>query len=167
MPRTILDATVWLNFARVDSVAKLIEAMPNGLAVGLLVETVEVRVWPRHSALAGQPFSLDDYVTRGLLERAEMSQEEMAVFHAAKQMYRLGAGETEALVIGVSRGWTVATDDRAARKKLASHNPPIKLSGTIGLLRALVDAKAVARSEAAELLRIMCERGGRLPNEKI
>jgi hypothetical protein len=32
MSRTILDATVWLNFARVDSVAKLIEAMPDGLS---------------------------------------------------------------------------------------------------------------------------------------
>jgi len=58
-------------------------------------------------------------------------------------------------------------DDGAARKKLATHNPSVKLTGTIGLLRSLVEAKAVARRDAAELLRLMRERGGRLPHERV
>lgn len=163
---TILDATVWLNFARVDSVERLIAGLPGRLAVGLLVET-EVRFWPRGSALAGQAFSLEDFVRRGLLERAEMTPGEMAAFHATKVGMRLGDGETEALVIAARRGWLVATDDGPARKKLATHQPPVMLSGTIGLLRELVQGKAVKRREASELLALMRHRGARLPDEEI
>ena len=166
MSNIIVDATVWLNFARVDRVAKLVEALPQELAVGLQVEK-EVRVWPKQSALAGQAFSLDEYVDRGLLERAEMTAAEMAIFHATKVRLRLGDGETEALVIAANRGWAVATDDGPARKRIAADNASVRLSGTIGLLRALVKATAVTQRDATELLTVMRERGARLPDEKI
>lgn len=162
MPKIILDATVLLNFARADALDDLLEGRPHDLAVGLLVEQ-EVRVWPRQSTRAGRPFSLREFIERGLLERVEMTSEELSLFHAAKTRIRLGDGETEAAVIATSRGWGVATDDGAARRKLAAHIPPIPVTGSIGLLRALVQAKVVSRKEAARLLDLMRERGARLP----
>ena len=96
-----------------------------------------------------------------------MTNDEMAMFHTTKARFRLGDGETEAFVLAESRGWTVATDDGAARKKLLVHNPPIELSGTIGLLRTLVEAKALPGRDAAELLKLMRARGGRLPDEQL
>lgn len=167
MSRIILDATVWLNFGRVDAVAQLIDALPNCLAVGLIVERKEVRVWPAHSSRVGEPFSLQEFVHRGVLERVEMTAPELAAFHETKARLRLGDGETEALVIAVSRGWTVATDDGPARKKFAAHNPATLVTGTVGLLRTLVQVRAVARKEAMQLLALMRKRGGRLPDEDL
>jgi len=167
MSRIIVDATVWLNFGRADAVSTLVNGLANRLAVALIVERQEVRVWPTHSARAGQPFSLQEFVERGILERAEMTAAELAMFHATKAQLRLGDGETEAIVLAASRGWTVATDDGPARKRLAAHRPSVPITGTVGLLRMLVQARAITRQVAARLLGMMRGRGGRLPAENL
>jgi len=135
MTKTTLDATAWLNFARADSIHTLIGAMSGRGAVGLLVERHEMLRWPSGSARGGQEFSFKPFLDAGDLELAIMTSAEMAQFHETKARYHLGDGETEALVIALSRGWRVATDDGSARKKFGAHNPPVPLTGTIGLLR--------------------------------
>jgi predicted nucleic acid-binding protein len=165
MSRIIVDATVWLNFGRADAVSTLVNGLPNRLAVGLVVERQEVRVWPADSAQAGQPFSLEEFVARGILERAVMTAAELAMFHATKTQLRLGDGETEAIVVASSRGWTVATDDGPARRRIAAHRPSVPITGSVGLLRVLVQARAITRLEAARLLALMRGRGGRLPDQ--
>lgn len=166
MSRIIVGATVWLNFGRADAVATLVNGLPDRLAVGLIVERQEVRLWPTHSARAGEPFLLQEFVDRGILERAGMTAEELATFHATKSQLRLGGGETEAIVLAASRGWTVATDDGAARKRFVGHQPAVPITGTVGLLRMLVQARAVSRQDAKRLLSLMRSRGGRLPDEE-
>ena len=167
MSRIVLDATVWLNFGRADAVATLVNGLPDRLAVGLIVERQEVRVWPTHSTRTGQPFSLQEFVERGILERAEMTAAEMATFHVTKTQLRLGDGETEAIVLAASRRWTVATDDGPARKRIATHKPSVSVTGGIGLLRLLIQARAITRQDAARLLGLMRGRGGRLPAENL
>lgn len=167
MSRIVLDATVWLNFGRADAVATLANGLPNRLAVGLIVEWQEVRVWPTHSARVDRPFSFQEFVERGILERAEMTAAELAMFHATKAQLRLGDGETEAIVLAASRGWTVATDDGPARKRLAAHRPSVPITGTVGLLRMLVQARAITRPDAVRLVDLMRRRGGRLPDERL
>jgi predicted nucleic acid-binding protein len=96
-----------------------------------------------------------------------MTAEELGRFSAVKTSLRLGEGETEAFVLAVSRNWTVATDDGPARKRflLADDHPPV--TGTIGLLRLLVAEGRLTKAAAADLLRLIRERGGRLPDEEI
>jgi hypothetical protein len=167
MTKTILDATAWLNFARADSIDMLVSALSGQGAVGLLVERHEMLRWPNGSTRRGQPFSFKPYLDAGDLELAIMSQAEMAHFHETKTKYHLGDGETEALVIALSRGWRVATDDGPARKRFGAHNPPVTLTGTIGLLRELVRGSAITKADATTMLDLMRRRGGRLPNEDI
>jgi hypothetical protein len=57
MTKTILDTTVWLNFARAEAVDRLIAAMAGRCAVGLLVEQQEMLRWPQGTAHASQPFT--------------------------------------------------------------------------------------------------------------
>lgn len=163
MGKIILDATVWLNFARGDSVERLVHGLAGRLAVGILVERQELRYWPAKSSRKGEAFSLDEFVTSGALERTEMTAEEMATFGGTRSRFRLGHGETEALVIASQRGWMLATDDAAARKILNSYSPPVRLTGTLGLLKELIEKGALNRKEATELLSLMQSRGGWLP----
>ena len=166
MSRFVLDATAWINFARAESVDVLGRGLAGRLIVGMIARQREVRTWPRHTARAGQPFSFDDLIARGWVECVEMTLEELARFDQVKSergVQRLGAGETEAFLLATTRGWTLCTDDGAARKILGALPGAPPLSGTIGLLRALVAAGAVKPDQAAALLRLMRERGGRLP----
>jgi hypothetical protein len=167
MTKTILDTTVWLNFARAEAVDMLITAMAGRCAVGLLVEQQEMLRWPKGTSHASQPFTFQPFIDAGTLELAVMTPAELAAFHETKSRYHLGDGETEAVVIAVARGWRVATDDGAARKRFASHNPPVEITGTIGLLRELLRAVVVSKSKATAMLERMRSRGGRLPDEDI
>ena len=131
----------------------------------LSVERHEMLRWPNGSARGGEPFSFKPFMDAGDLELAIMTSAEMAQFHETKARYHLGDGETEMLVIAVTRGWRVATDDGPARKKLAAHNPAVYLTGTIGLLRDLVQGSAITKAEAITMLDLMRIHGGRLPDE--
>lgn len=165
MTKTILDTTAWLNFARAEAIDTLIHAMSRRCVVGLLVEQQEMLHWPRGTAKATQPFSFEPFIRSGALDLAIMTPAEMAVFHETKSRYHLGDGETEALVIALARRWRIATDDGAARKRFKMHNPPVELTGTIGLLRELVRDARIARPDARAMLELMRRRGGRLPDE--
>jgi predicted nucleic acid-binding protein len=170
MSRFVLDAMVWLNFARAESVDLLSRGLSGRLIVGLIVREREVKTWPRHTARAGQPFSFDDLIAQGWVECVEMSSQELARFDEVKSergVQRLGAGETESFILASSRGWTLCTDDKAARKVLGSLAGAPPLSGTLPLLRALVADGVVKPEVASALLQLMRERGGRLPDEKI
>jgi predicted nucleic acid-binding protein len=170
MSRSVLDATVWINFARAEAVDVLARGLCGRLIVGMIVRTLEVKVWPRHTARAGQPFSFDELTEQGCVESAEMTAAEMGRFDEVKSergSQRLGAGETEAFILATGRGLTLCTDDGAARKLFSSRPGAPPLSGTIGLLRALVAESVITRATASQLLRLMRERGGRLPDEEI
>jgi predicted nucleic acid-binding protein len=170
MSRFVLDATVWLNFARAESLDLLVHGLSGRLVVGLIVRRREVMTWPRHTTRAGQPFSFDEFLLEGRVECVEMTAAELARFDEVKVdrgTQRLGAGETEAFILAASRGWTLCTDDGAARRIFAGLTGAPSLSGTIGLLRVLVAGGALRRDAAAGLLRLMRERGSRLPDEKI
>jgi predicted nucleic acid-binding protein len=170
MSRFVLDATAWLNFARAEAVDVLGRGLAGRLVVGLIVRQREVKTWPRHTARAGQPFSFDDLVSQRWVECVEMTPTELARFDEVKTdrgIQRLGAGETEAFILASSRAWTLCTDDGPARKIFGTRPEAPPLSGTIGLLRALVADGVLQRNAAAELLRLMRERGSRLPDETI
>ena len=167
MSKFILDTTVWLNFARGDAVDLLVGGFSGKLVVGMIVRRREMRTWPRTTARADEPFSFDAFVESGMVEYAEMSVDELARFSAIRSSLRLGEGETEAFVLATSRGWTMATDDGAARKRISSDPAAPPLSGTIGLLRMLVNLGAIGKEAASAILKVMRERKGRLPDEDI
>ncbi len=111
MSRFVLDAMVWLNFARAESVDLLGRGLSGRLIVGMIVRQREVKTWPRDTTRAGQPFSFDKLIAQRRVECVEMTSEELGRFHQVKSergVQRLGAGETEAFILATSRGWTLS-----------------------------------------------------------
>jgi predicted nucleic acid-binding protein len=73
----------------------------------------------------------------------------------------LDKGEAACLTLARSRGYAFLSNDRMARREARRLGVP--LSGTIGVLKALVDEEKVSREEADEALRQMVALGYRSP----
>jgi predicted nucleic acid-binding protein len=73
----------------------------------------------------------------------------------------LDEGEAACLALARSRGYAILTDDRAARRK--ARRLGIPLSGTIGVLKSLVDEEYVSFEEADQALQQMVALGYRSP----
>jgi len=68
---------------------------------------------------------------------------------------RLGQGESATIAYGIHHGYTVALDDKAARKHVAPEN----LTGTIGLLREAIEQGQVDLEAARCVLQKMVSEG--------
>jgi predicted nucleic acid-binding protein len=158
----ILDATVPLNFARVDRV-DLLGRVPTTLHVGRIVATNELRYWPASSRRAGEPFDIAAELRRRIRIVQMETDEELAMFARCREDLHLGRGESECVAIASERSFIVATDDGHARKILAKHGVRVKLTGTIGLLGMLEKARALVAAEVRTLVEAMKAGGGRLP----
>lgn len=73
----------------------------------------------------------------------------------------LDEGEAACLALARSQGYAFLTDDRVARREARRLGVP--LSGTIGVLRVLVDERRISLEEANEALGQMIALGYRSP----
>jgi len=70
---------------------------------------------------------------------------------------RLGAGEADSLAVASIRGWTLATDDRDARRVAAQFQ--VAVTGTIGILVRLVEEGILDLEKAETILDQMIAQG--------
>lgn len=87
---------------------------------------------------------------------------ELEVFDPAEiELYasyrsRFGQGESACMAVARTRGWTVASDDRAVKRAVTGNLGADRWSGTKGLLEAATEAGFIGRSDFEEI----CERFG-------
>lgn len=78
---------------------------------------------------------------------------------------RLGPGEASCLALAISRQLTFVTDDLAARRLAQARN--VQLTGTLGILVALIRDKTLPLAEGNEILVVMTQRGYRSPVDRL
>ena len=83
----------------------------------------------------------------------------------AEILTNLGRGESSCIAVAASRGWTMVTDDRAARSRCAELKIPV--TGTIGILKAACADKQIVPSEADRILHRMVEIGFYSPVRRV
>ena len=100
--------------------------------------------------LVPQDIDLDDAIAAGYIQMCQLEgQDELDAF--VRFAMQLDDGEASCLAIAESRGWTVATDDRKARR-IASENG-ISLIGTPELIQRWVDATSPNEAAIIDVLR--------------
>jgi predicted nucleic acid-binding protein len=100
--------------------------------------------------LVPQDIDLGDAISAGLIQTCQLEgQDELDAF--VRFAMELDDGEASCLAIAMSRGWTVATDDRKARR-IASENG-IALISTSELIQRWVDATSRSQATVAEVLK--------------
>jgi predicted nucleic acid-binding protein len=77
----------------------------------------------------------------------------------------LDPGEASCLALAISRGLTFVTDDLAARRLATDRE--VSLTGTLGILIALVRDDALSPQKANGILTAMIERGYRSPVDRL
>ena len=165
MREYVFDATVLSNFAAADQLSVLkaryrgvgfttievSDELRKGVNAGYehlsltlqQIETVNPEGWLRVLT----PNSADEHRLRIALDRS------------------LDRGEASCLALAASRGLILATDDLAARRLAESEG--VHLTGTLGVLLALVRDDGLSLSEANAMLKAMIQRGYRSPVDKL
>jgi predicted nucleic acid-binding protein len=165
MPDYIFDTTVLSNFALAGR-TDLLERRYTGVAF----TTVEVANELRRGVKAGYAYiesilrHIESFDPDGWLR---VLVPESAAEHRARAEFDevLGPGEASCLVLAISRGMTFATDDLAARRLAQAQEVP--LTGTCGILVALVLSDALTLAEANSRLAAMIQRGYRSPIDSL
>jgi predicted nucleic acid-binding protein len=70
----------------------------------------------------------------------------------------LADGEAEAAALAVHRGYSLATDDRKARRVVTEKHPALRLTGTLELMREWQQTTAPAEAAVADALRRIADR---------
>lgn len=150
----LLDNTVLSNFALVDRIDLLVEALGSQVATTPQV----IAEFNDGTAIGRLPETKLDW-----LEVIDLEAEEEALFQ--ELLNRVNAGEAACLAVAFQRNGRILTDDRDARKLAAQLKIPI--SGTLGILLRLVQANALSFSAGNEILGRMVSRGYRSPVQKL
>jgi predicted nucleic acid-binding protein len=143
------DSTVLINFGEANCFELLIEAV--GQPRYLLRETELELLSPlTQQALAlclvAGTFTLCDLEPPELPKWVELSA-------------RLGAGEAATIAAAAHRGWSVALDDKTARRRAGDELGSHRVTGTVGILLNAIEIGCLSRADAQQRLELMIENG--------
>ena len=148
--RLVLDNTVMSNFALIGRANWLRDVWP-GMLVTSEDTWAELQTGVRLSRVPEADWS---WLTVLALTEAERELRD-------ELMPPLGEGEAACLALACRRGFAFLTDDRAARREARRRGVP--LSGTLGVLKSLVDEGRVSLEEADKALQQMISLGYHSP----
>ena len=165
MPEYVFDTTALSNFAAVNR-AELLEMLYRGYAF----TTVEIGDELRRGIEAGYP-----YLTAALQQIETLSPagwiQLLTPSSPAEHRLRseldqvLDPGEASCLALAASRGLTLVSDDLAARRVAGDRG--VLVTGTLGILVALVRNGTLPLNEANGILSAMIERRYRSPAARL
>jgi len=150
VPVALLDTTLLSNFAHIQRSDLLRLAVGNDAAT-TPATMAELRT--------GESLRLVPSCDWSWLTVLELTDEEQHL--AAELRAQLDPGEAECLAVAQIRQCTFFSDDLAARRLARQRG--LKVSGTIGVLLALVDEEHLSLEEADRFLALMIDRGYRSP----
>lgn len=145
-PRYVVDSTVLSNYARI----RRPDLLQLALASQGATTTAVRREIESGEALGTVPRC--DWYWLPVIELTEAEQGLSALLRA-----NLGHGEAECLAAAISRSGVVVTDDRGARKQAVNYGIP--MTGTLGVLKMLVDNENLTVNQADEHLAEMIAEG--------
>lgn len=144
--RLVLDNTVMANFALVQRADWLQELWP-GMLVTPEEAWIELQAGIRLGRLPDADWSWLTILT--LTEEEQSLRDQL--------MPPLDQGEAACLALAYNRGYALLTDDRVARREARRLGVPV--SGTIGILKSLVDDERVPLNAADAVLQQMIALG--------
>ena len=151
----LLDASCLLNLYATGRLRDIALDLPYRLGVAEYVREREaLYVWRRGSTGDEDkrvPVDLTSLVDEGAIQvvRPERPEEEAAFVDLAAVV---DDGEAVTIALALHRGYSVATDDRKARRILAELAQSIPLFSTLELLKAWAERASVSNSELRQAM---------------
>lgn len=146
----VIDNTVLSNYMRIGRPELLERAVvPNGVITPAVKEEMEL----------GETLGILPPLNWQWLPVTTLDAVEEGLANEFRR--RLDPGEAECLAVAVNRNGIIVTDDRGARQQAIARG--VKTSGTIGILRMLVDVGHISLPKADEHLKAMIGEGYHSP----
>ncbi len=143
------DTSVLINFCTVGRLGLLVRCVPPPRCL-----VVDVRD------------ELEDVNSRRLVDRMIRRSELQLIVATELERMRCGGdigpldpGERATLAAAAARGWSVAVDERLGREAATRRFGTARLTGTVGILRAAVDARLITPKTGDVLLGRMIRAG--------
>lgn len=143
------DSSVLINFCAVRRLDLLVAACSRPRYV--LVDVLE-ELEPDCRRQVDELLARNDLALATLQGRDELER-------WATYTLRLDAGEAATLAAAAGRGWSIAVDERAARRIAARDLGTDRVTGTVGILRAAVAQDHITIDEGDQLLQLMIDDG--------
>jgi predicted nucleic acid-binding protein len=161
---TIANTTVLSNFARIRQLA-LLRSLYGVLYISAEVYTeVQDGLDEGYAFYTGIEQLVYPLAADGWIHLTSMTDtEELRLFAAMPR--GLHQGEASSLAIAAQRGWTLLTDDRAARREAARLG--IRLSGSVGCLVLGVEQGHCTLDTANDWLHTMIQQGYYAPTSDL
>jgi len=151
------DSSVLINFCAVRRLDVLVAACsPPRYVLADVVEELE----PGCRRQVDELLARNDLAVTTLKGRDELER-------WAGYTLRLDAGEAATLAAAAVRGWSIAVDERAARRIAAHDLGANRITGTVGILRAAVAHDHVTIDEGDRFLQRMIDDGYWSPVESL
>lgn len=152
----VLDACVCINLAA---------AVPLGSVPRLLARPVVVVAQAAAEALFLHDVVEEEHVRTAIdlsgLDEVALTPGELATYVALAR--RLDDGEAASLAVAHHRGWSIATDDRVARRAGQELSPAPDVVLTSSLLRTCAESLGVDRAALGHMLRSVETRASFVP----
>ena len=107
---------------------------------------------------------LEHLVNRGALIRFDGSRVTAKEVAEMATSFAIGMGESECLAIAKKFNYSFISDDKRARNAAHQAIPGAMVTGSIGILCALVDNSRISHNAARQALAEIRARGGHIPN---
>jgi predicted nucleic acid-binding protein len=153
MPETplVFDTVTISNFLLSGAEGILIERYPGRARVTDQVLDELTSGIPLHHELS----RIAELLKKKIFLPATMTPAERKTY--ADLVAGLGRGEASCIAVAYQRKWTMVTDDRAARGRCSEKG--VRVTGTIGILKAAFIDKQLTGHKADEILQEMVRNG--------
>lgn len=163
----ILDASCLINLNASGQLQHIIAALPPTVAVAAYVQTSEV-LWeyagPNDDVTrTKQPINLQPLIDQGYLHVVDIESEAEALL-MVNYATLMDDGEAATGAIAAHRNWSIAVDDRKARKVIARYSPDIQMLSTLDLVRYWAETTQCSLAELAHVLQQIRFRGRYMPH---
>ncbi len=150
----VVDTTVLSNYARIRR--------PDLLRLALGSNTVMTEA-VRQELSVGEAGGSVPRFDWGWMRATVLTELEQTLAHQLEEYVDLG--EATCLAVALNRAGTLVTDDRGARRQARERH--VALTGSIGILKLLIDGRHLAMWQADEHLAAMIAEGYRSPVRKL
>lgn len=151
-----LDASSIINLVNGECFREILSLQDTKYQVGPIVREVE--------CLGIYRAAVEAYISEGLITVLDESLASAKLFEDMFLRHKLGDGETECIVYGITTGCGISCDDRKARRAAKSELGQDKVTGSIGLLQFGVGQSLYSADQAYSIYQKMRLSGGFLPS---
>jgi predicted nucleic acid-binding protein len=160
----ILDTCVLINLLASGQIENILRVIANESAVCTVVEKESIYLKSDDKQNPLELTRLEPFIVSGVIkvcEIAGLEEERLYVDYAAV----LDDGEAMSIAIALSRGWSLATDDRKARRYFQqATNDPKRLISTPEMIRQWVETESVSVGQLKEILCLIESRANYYPS---